>query len=294
MRNLLVYHVASGQAFFFGIGLILLAVSLAYGPARRWVAFARTIAACAGACLVAVSATPLPGWFYLGAGMAWAAWIGIEGTKKPLPIARRWPRLAVVALGIAGVVGEWPYHRMPEVPSRRDPTVFVVGDSISAGMGGEAETWPKLLAKEHDVEVIDLSRAGSDVAKAMRDQAGRVDRAGAIVVAEIGGNDVLGATSADAFATGLDALLGRLCDQGRTVILLELPLPPSFNRFGAIQRETAWRHGAILVPKRVLLGVLTTDGATVDTIHLSPAGHQLMAEAIWRVIRPAFGRKAGG
>ena len=43
-----------------------------------------------------------------------------------------------------------------------------------------------------------------------------------------------------------------------------------------------------LVPKKVLLGVLTTEGATVDSIHLSPKGHALMAETIWRVVRPAY------
>ncbi len=110
------------------------------------------------------------------------------------------------------------------------------------------------------------------------------------MLAEIGGNDVLGETSAAGFEVNLDRLLAQLRSSGNVVILLELPLPPTYNAFGGIQRRLARRHGALLVPKRVLLGVLMTDGATVDTIHLSRAGHDLMAARIWQTIRPAFSR----
>ena len=50
-------------------------------------------------------------------------------------------------------------------------------------------------------------------------------------------------------------------------------------------------RGVLLVPGRVLLGVLLQGGATLDSIHLSQAGHEQMADAIWTVIRGAY---AGG
>jgi acyl-CoA thioesterase-1 len=109
-----------------------------------------------------------------------------------------------------------------------------------------------------------------------------------IVIAEIGGNDLLGSTTPEAFERDLDALLARMGSDGRTVLLLELPLPPGYNRFGQIQRGLAARHGALLVPKRVLMGVLASGGATLDSIHLSQAGHARMAETIWRIVWPAF------
>jgi acyl-CoA thioesterase-1 len=43
-----------------------------------------------------------------------------------------------------------------------------------------------------------------------------------------------------------------------------------------------------LIPKRVLLAVLRRDGATLDSVHLSQAGHERMAEVVWDVVRPAF------
>ncbi|MCA1686457.1 MAG: acyl-CoA thioesterase, partial [Planctomycetia bacterium] len=83
-------------------------------------------------------------------------------------------------------------------------------------------------------------------------------------------------------------LLTRLKAGKNRVILMELPLPPTYNRFGAIQRRLARRQGVLLVPKRVLLGVLEESGATLDSIHLTRAGHDRLAEAVWQTIRPAY------
>jgi acyl-CoA thioesterase-1 len=290
MLNASIYHLASGQAFFSGVALVFVAVAMSSSTAGRWCSLGRTVVACAGMCLIAASATPLPAWFYAIAGAVSIAWLGAEGRSRARwATAKRGLRVAVTAACSVGVAMELPFHLMPELPRMGRLPLFVVGDSISAGMGGEAETWPAILARRHDVSVHDLSIAGADVAKASRSQAGRVAGSDALVIAEIGGNDVLGATSPEDFDRGLDGLLQSLRRGGRTVVMLELPLPPFYNEYGAIQRRLARRHGVALVPKRVLLGVLTAEGATVDTIHLSAAGQGLMAEAMWGVIRPAFG-----
>jgi acyl-CoA thioesterase-1 len=70
--------------------------------------------------------------------------------------------------------------------------------------------------------------------------------------------------------------------------MLELPLPPLSNEYGRIQRRLAARHHVRLVPKRVFMSVLASDGATLDGIHLSAAGHRRLADAVWQVIEPAY------
>src|SRR5207248_7992037 len=148
----------------------------------------RTISASAGLILVAVSATPLPAWFYFSAGPVTLAWIGVEGsTKTTCRRSRVWLRAAVLGIWWLGMAQELPFHRLPTVPRMGNPQVFVVGDSVSAGMGGEAETWPKLLSRRHHVVVHDLSLPGADVATALR-QAGQVSGPTSLVIAEIGGN----------------------------------------------------------------------------------------------------------
>jgi acyl-CoA thioesterase-1 len=60
------------------------------------------------------------------------------------------------------------------------------------------------------------------------------------------------------------------------------------NEYGRIQRQLAARYGVRLIPKRVFIRVLTGEGATLDSIHLSQAGHRAMADAIWNIVEPAY------
>jgi len=291
MSEVLVYHIASGQAFFVGAALVLLALVLSLWPPRRGGKLGRLILAWGGLLWSGASATPLPTWLWGAAVGVTLAWVGIEGsTHARLHRVRPWLRGGVVAAWGFGVAWESPYHLSPTLPPLADPPLYVVGDSVSAGTGeASIETWPRRLGRTHGVVVHGLSIVGATVTSAAQ-QAALVRESKALVLAEIGGNDILAGTPPEVFERDLDALLTQLHGEGRTVVLLELPLPPFFNRYGAIQRRLARRHGTILVPKRVLLGVLTAPDATVDSIHLTQAGQQRMTDAMWRVLRPAYRR----
>ncbi len=110
-----------------------------------------------------------------------------------------------------GIALELQFHLMHAIPLLQRTPVFLVGDSLSAGIGGDIETWPKRLARSHHVVFHDLSRSGADTATAMR-QAEQVNGSTSLVLVEIGGNDVLRATRPDAFEQALDVLLAKLRD----------------------------------------------------------------------------------
>jgi acyl-CoA thioesterase-1 len=74
----------------------------------------------------------------------------------------------------------------------------------------------------------------------------------------------------------------------RQVVMFELPLPPFHHEYGRIQRTLAHKYGVSLIPKRVFLTVLAASDSTLDTIHLSQAGHELMAARVWQLISSAF------
>ena len=148
-------------------------------------------------------------------------------------------------------------------------------------------TWPGILAGRHGLVIHDHSQAGASLGTALR-QAAAVSSDERLVLLEIGGNDILGESTPSAFEAGLARLLSAVCQRGRVVAMLELPLPPTYNAFGRIQRRLAREYKALLVPKRVLLGVLQEQGATLDTIHLSQEGHQRMSDAIWAVVHAAY------
>jgi acyl-CoA thioesterase-1 len=61
------------------------------------------------------------------------------------------------------------------------------------------------------------------------------------------------------------------------------------NGWGVVQRRLAAKYGVTLIPKRVFVGVLTTGDATLDSVHLSQAGHQAMADRVWRLLEGVYG-----
>ena len=285
--NPLVYHIASGHAFFSGVALLLLAAwaSTRSGPVvHRVVALAFLL----GVIAVAVSSTPIPYWLYGIAGVVTVAWIA----SRWKPAWRRHAAGAMAAVWLVAVGVELPYHLTPTLPPASTRTLTIIGDSVTAGIGGDetAETWPTLLARTHQLDVQDISHMGETAASALK-RASKQPLRGSLVVVEIGGNDLLGSTSPAKFATDLDALLAHLSDGDRQLLMFELPLPPFYHEYGRIQRQLAAKYHVKLVPKRVFLSILAGSDSTLDTIHLSQAGHQRMANRVWQLLAPAYTAK---
>ncbi|MCH7989265.1 MAG: hypothetical protein IID46_08965 [Planctomycetes bacterium] len=179
---------------------------------------------------------------------------------------------------------EIPYRFMDRSGSQKYSKLIVIGDSISAGsLGPNERTWPKQFREKYKINVVDLSQAGATTRSALK-QAERIQHRKGIVLIEIGGNDFFGETTSAEFERDLAELLRSLRHPQSKLVMIELPLPPFFNEFGRIQRKIAEDYGVTLIPRRRLMEVLATDGATIDTIHLTEKGHQLMAEMIWRQI----------
>ena len=285
----LIFHIASGQAFFLGSGLILLGLALSALVKSKAVLVLRDLGVLVGVIFVTVSATPLPYWLYGVLGVITFTWLVLEWIRTK--VGKKWLvsfRLAVLVSWLIAMAVELPYHVLPSVPPLRRPDLLVIGDSVTAGTGDKKTTWPQLLARQQSIVVHDFSQMGATVASAMK-QARRLQDKDGLILLEIGGNDLLGTTTAAKFQHGLEELLASVCRPGRTVVMFELPLVPFTNEFGRQQRILANQYGVLLVPKRIFLRVLTTEGATEDGIHLTPAGHQLMADTVWDVIRPAHG-----
>lgn len=282
--NWLVFHIASGQAFFTGVALVILAAfasTWSHASRRRITAFCFLI----GSIAIVVSSTAIPIWVYVVAGLVTLAWIASAVLKK-------WRRGSAYAVAVAWLVAaliEAPYHVTPSLQPVSSRSIAVIGDSITAGMGGDdkSETWPSILARTRNLNVQDISHAGETAASALKRVKSQPITA-PVVIVEIGGNDLLGSTTAAQFADDLDALLSHLAAPNRQVVMFELPLPPFCHEYGRVQRTFAARHNVILVPKRVLLSILAGSDSTVDTIHLTQVGHHAMADCVWHLVRSAY------
>jgi len=259
MLNLFLYHLASGQVWFScGLVFLLVAVLDVLGGFDRRKRLGRlaSILLLVAVLLAGASATPVPLWLAIPLAAACLAYLLFGFGHR---VGKRRVVLAVCAgsLILVSLVLELPYHLAQPPAQARAQRLYVVADSLAAGLGQERTTWPKLLAARTGIEVRDLSYAGANTHSVLREvRAGleAEDSASAWVLVSIGGNDMLGRTTAEAFGRDLDELLTLARgnpSRPRMVLMQELPLIPGAWAFGAEQRRLAARHGVVLIPKPV-------------------------------------------
>lgn len=204
------------------------------------------------------------------------------------PNSPRGLRRTILLLGsqvwlLSGIMPEIPHLVFPPRPIEINE-LLVIGDSVTAGLNDGEDTWPRKLARESRVKVHDASQPGATLKSARTQNEQLADEDG-LVVLEIGGNDMLEGLPVETFERDLDQLLTEVTRSGRSIVMLELPLPPFSGGYGLAQRRQAQRHRVSLIPKRQFTSILTTGGATVDGIHLSDRGQAILCG--W--IRSLFG-----
>ena len=282
-----IWFCAAGYSFFCGIALLVLSILSSMIFKRLWQKLLLYTTTFTGVFLIFLSATPLPCWLYIiwaTSVLGWLLFFTLEKRSK-------WPfykLLITIAffLTIMALVTELPFHTEPTMPKQKYERLYIIGDSVSAGIGGRHEqTWPKLLRDKYGIRVIDLSEQGATVASAIR-QATQVSCENAVVLLEIGGNDLFAPTPYSQFRKDLSQILKKVNSSEHTVVMLELPLLPWHIEYGRIQRQLAKQFDVILIPKRFFVSVLSVKGASTDLAHLSAKGHQLMAERIWSILGP--------
>jgi len=281
--NWLVFHIASGDAFFSGTLLAVAGVFAAFCKKQRLRRFSGLLFV-VGLLLVGVSATPLPCWFYAAVGLLSVGWLAVGGSEKS-PVRRK-RIVAVMTIGVwlGAAACEFRYHVTPTVECDDSEPLVIFADSLTAGLGEkEAETWPSLLQRTQGATIHDFSQMGATASSVLK-KVKQMEVPPGVVILEIGGNDILGTTTAAAFEAALDECLARLRNSHSRIVMFELPLPPFYNTFGLVQRRLARKHGVALIPKRVLMGVLARSDATLDSIHLTQTGHDSLARIVWKTL----------
>ena len=280
-------YFADGQTYYLGFFLISLAV-LCYLVEGKALHLGANIALLLGISLIFLSSIPAPIWFYTLCTLALLIWIvarGRLGTK--LPRARTISLIGVLFFCLLGVLMERAHRRVPHLKPPPVSCLYVLGDSLSAGMGGAESTWPGMIAAEHGVNVVNLARPGATTESAML-QARGIQPGPAIVLIEIGGNDFFADLPAAEFERHLEALLQRIHGPDHRLIMFELPIPLLGHGYGYAQRRLASQYGVTLIPRQVLARTIAEPGATVDGLHFSPKGHHRIADTVWIIVSDAL------
>jgi acyl-CoA thioesterase-1 len=279
MMNPIVLQLANGNLFFVGLVMIVAAFFLRLWFEGRILGLFLRIGYIAGIVFVIFSATPLSIWLYcLWFGLCVAAALVVF--SKKLSFQRKMLVSFTISLcSLVMCLVELPYHLSPTIKASPKQLLFVVGDSISAGISAKDRAWPDVLADISHFKVINLAKPAATVETAMNQIAGIVG-SNSLVLVEIGGNDLLGHTDSKTFYIQLDQLLGKLAAENSQIVVFELPLFPFCNAFGKAQRNLARKYNVILIPKHYLTDVFGLKGGTVDGLHLSQKGHDALANSI--------------
>ncbi len=275
-----VWFCASGKAFFPGVGLLILAAIIPSSKRFTLLNLIRYVFIVLGIILIFLSATPISEWFYILWAVTFLAFIFAVVRSSKDAKKTYWPRIVFVCICVLALAIELPFHFGTKIFLLNPVKLYVIGDSVSAGIGGRGEvTWPVIFGDKYGVDVTNLSVAGA-TAGSILTQTAKINDSNAVVLLEIGGNDLLSMTPKRVFEQNLRSLLQNVVKPGRCVIMFELPLAPWHTGYGRIQRRLAAEFKVTLIPKSFLADVFGTKGATVDLAHLTPEGHKIMADKV--------------
>jgi len=235
------YLLLSGDTMYVGLCLVMVGV-----VAARWRSVLGGGLVWVGLVLAIISAVPIHPAAYvflLFLGTAWQ----VSRTRNH-KINQRMAAGFIVAVAI---VFGWAFtHRgASHLTLPTDRAVFVIGDSLSAGLASSKEgAWPQLLSARLNLQVSNLASAGATLRDGAS-QARAIPEIPAIVLVELGGNDLLAGVAPARFETDLRSLLATLVRTDRRILMFELPLLPFQNPFGRSQREVCAQYRIILLPR---------------------------------------------
>ena len=282
-------HFASGNVLFSGITLLVIAAASAWKPARKPSRRTRRLVILIGVPLIAASATPPPLPVVRGLGRLRDHAVSARSrnrTETGPGINTRGRCRCAAAFPCSSPPGNGP-RCSPHHPAKTHltPSTSSVIPSAPAWLTRRTPSGPLSWGAS-------IRSMSSILRKRARPPGRHYNRSNELTnntawsSSKSAGNDMLSGLPSTEFDSDLTELLEALDVPGRQTILVELPLPPTFNEFGRVQRQRAREFGATLISKRLFVDVLSTRDATVDGVHLSPHGHQLMADRLWAHIEP--------
>ena len=180
-------------------------------------------------------------------------------------------------------------------PAQERPTLLVMGDSLSAAYGIEADAgWVSLLQARLDgkARVVNASISGetsSGGATRLPELLGQHDPD--IVLLELGGNDGLRGLPPGQFQANMRRMVEASQEAGAEVLLLGIDIPPNYGQayrdaFTGVYHRLADDYDLPLVPF-LLEGVALEETLMQDDgIHPTAAAQPVILENVWPTLAP--------
>ena len=186
-------------------------------------------------------------------------------------------------------------------PVSTKQTILFFGNSLAAGYGVEpSQAFPALIGEKIDsaglnYTVVNAGLSGETTAGGKSRIGWVLRQPVAMFVLELGGNDGLRGLPLSATRQNLQAIMDtvRRKSPQAVIVLAGMQIPPNLGteytrEFRELFKELADKNKAILIPFLLesVGGVPKLNQS--DGIHPNPAGHKIVAETVWGVIRPVL------
>jgi acyl-CoA thioesterase-1 len=183
------------------------------------------------------------------------------------------------------------------------PTIVVLGDSLSAGYGIDADDgWVHLLQERlqqqgYPYRVVNASISGDTTRGGLtRVPQALAQHAPHILLIQLGGNDGLRTLPLGEMRRNLGTIIEQSRDNGTTVLLIGVRLPPNYGevyikKFHSVYSELAQHYKVPLVPY-LLAGVGGHDQLMqVDGLHPNRDAQVRMLDNVWPYLLPLLQEK---
>lgn len=178
-------------------------------------------------------------------------------------------------------------------------TILFLGDSLTAGLGvGEEQAYPALIEKKIreknlPFEVINAGISGDTTAGGLARLNWVLQQKIDVLVLALGANDGLRGLPITQTKANLQAIIDRVEAKNPQVkiVIAGMQIPPNMGgdytvKFRQVFADLARENHAALIPF-LLEGVGGHEDLNqADQIHPTAAGHQVVAENVWRVLEP--------
>lgn len=165
-------------------------------------------------------------------------------------------------------------------------TIVAFGDSLTAGYGagGVQNSYPAVLERLSGKRVINLGLSGDTADNAPTRLPEVLAQNPDMVLIEFGGNDRMRGGSARRAAEAVSQIVDAVQAAGAVAIIVDTG-GPQMGEYTRVYKKIAKEKQAVFVPG-ILQGIFNKRSLKSDMIHPNAAGYQLIAQRVYKKIKP--------
>ena len=195
-----------------------------------------------------------------------------------------------------------PTAPAPAAPAKNLPKIVAFGDSLTAGYGLPlSESYPAVLQKRLEAdgyayEVVNAGVSGDTTDGGVRRIDWALDGGVKFVILELGANDILRGQPISKMKTNLDQIIERARARGARVLLAGMEAPtsagPEYRReVHEAYQELARKPDVEFIPFFLdrVAGIQSLNQG--DGIHPNADGTRIVAETVYRALRPMLDKE---